>query len=73
MNKLPSKKKDTLKQLGVRFTGQMTLTDKSIVVENFIKFCEVSYASQNYKRGWVSQVFGVLAIQISLARVCVNI
>lgn len=43
MNKLPSKKKDTLKQLGVRFTGQMTLTDKSIVVENFIKFCEVSW------------------------------
>lgn len=42
MNKLPSKKKDTLKQLGVRFTGQMTFTDKSIVVENFIKFCEVS-------------------------------
>jgi len=42
MNKLPPKKKDTLKQLGVRFTGQMTLTDKSIVVENFIKFCEVS-------------------------------
>lgn len=42
MNKLPSKKKDTLKQLGVRFTGQMTLNDKSIIVENFIKFCQVS-------------------------------
>ncbi|XP_055840502.1 putative uncharacterized protein DDB_G0282133 isoform X2 [Episyrphus balteatus] len=40
MNKLPVKKKDTLKQLGVRFTGQMTLADKSIVVENFIKFCK---------------------------------
>lgn len=42
MNKLPSKKKDNLKQLGVRFTGQMTLNDKSIIVENFIKFCQVS-------------------------------
>ncbi|KAM7355617.1 uncharacterized protein ACRADG_001627 isoform 2-T4 [Cochliomyia hominivorax] len=40
MNKLPSKKKDNLKQLGVRFTGQMTLNDKSIIVENFIKFCQ---------------------------------
>lgn len=46
MNKLPSKKKDTLKQLGVRFTGQMTFTDKSIVVENFIKFCEVSMGGE---------------------------
>lgn len=42
MNKLPPKKKDNLKQLGVRFTGQMTLNDKSIIVENFIKFCQVS-------------------------------
>lgn len=42
MNKLPPKKKETLKQLGVRFTGQMTLNDKSIVVDNFIKFCQVS-------------------------------
>ncbi|XP_037941372.1 GATA zinc finger domain-containing protein 14 isoform X2 [Teleopsis dalmanni] len=40
MNKLPSKKKENLKQLGVRFTGQMNLYDKSIVVENFIKFCQ---------------------------------
>ncbi|XP_065358903.1 G-box-binding factor isoform X2 [Calliphora vicina] len=40
MNKLPPKKKDNLKQLGVRFTGQMTLNDKSIIVENFIKFCQ---------------------------------
>ncbi|XP_023305640.2 uncharacterized protein LOC111687431 isoform X2 [Lucilia cuprina] len=39
MNKLPPKKKENLKQLGVRFTGQMTLNDKSIIVENFIKFC----------------------------------
>ncbi|KAI8040790.1 hypothetical protein M5D96_006733 [Drosophila gunungcola] len=60
MNKLPSKKKDTLKQLGVRFTGQMTLTDKSIVVENFIKFCEVSYASQN-KKGLGFGGFGVFS------------
>ena len=42
MNKLPSKKKENLKQLGVRFTGQMTLNDKSIIVENFIRFCQVS-------------------------------
>lgn len=40
MNKLPPKKKETLKQLGVRFTGQMTLADKSIVADNFIKFCQ---------------------------------
>ncbi|XP_017080444.1 protein enabled isoform X1 [Drosophila eugracilis] len=52
MNKLPSKKKDTLKQLGVRFTGQMTLTDKSIVVENFIKFCE-EYDIKDH-RPWLS-------------------
>ncbi|XP_022212895.2 uncharacterized protein LOC111067872 [Drosophila obscura] len=52
MNKLPSKKKDTLKQLGVRFTGQMTLTDKSIVVENFIKFCE-EYEIKDH-RPWLS-------------------
>lgn len=42
MNKLPAKKKDNLKQLGVRFTGQMNLNDKSIIVENFIRFCQVS-------------------------------
>ncbi|XP_023180091.2 homeobox protein 5 isoform X1 [Drosophila hydei] len=52
MNKLPSKKKDTLKQLGVRFTGQMTLTDKSIVVDNFIKFCE-EYDIKDH-RPWLS-------------------
>jgi len=51
MNKLPSKKKDTLKQLGVRFTGQMTLTDKSIVVDNFIKFCEVSLLTGENRKG----------------------
>lgn len=70
MNKLPSKKKDTLKQLGVRFTGQMTLTDKSIVVENFIKFCEVSYASRN-RRGWVSRCCrGVSESNFSCPCVC---
>lgn len=42
MNKLPTKKKDNLRQLGVRFTGQMTLNDKSIIVDNFIRFCRVS-------------------------------
>uniref|UniRef100_A0A1B0G495 Uncharacterized protein n=1 Tax=Glossina morsitans morsitans TaxID=37546 RepID=A0A1B0G495_GLOMM len=40
MNKLPPKKKDNLRQLGVRFTGQMTLNDKSIIVDNFIRFCQ---------------------------------
>lgn len=49
MNKLPAKKKENLKQLGVRFTGQMTLSDKSIVVENFIKFCQVSIYLILYK------------------------
>ncbi|XP_017842232.2 uncharacterized protein LOC108599735 [Drosophila busckii] len=52
MNKLPSKKKDTLKQLGVRFTGQMTLNDKSIVVDNFIRFCE-EYDIKDH-RPWLS-------------------
>uniref|UniRef100_A0A1A9UG27 Uncharacterized protein n=1 Tax=Glossina austeni TaxID=7395 RepID=A0A1A9UG27_GLOAU len=41
MNKLPPKKKDNLRQLGVRFTGQMTLNDKSIIVDNFIRFCQI--------------------------------
>ncbi|XP_050332947.1 mucin-5AC isoform X2 [Bactrocera neohumeralis] len=48
MNKLPAKKKENLKQLGVRFTGQMTLSDKSIVVENFIKFCQ-EYDVQDHR------------------------
>ncbi|XP_054736177.1 uncharacterized protein LOC129243089 isoform X1 [Anastrepha obliqua] len=48
MNKLPAKKKENLKQLGVRFTGQMTLADKSIVVENFIKFCQ-EYDIQDHR------------------------
>ncbi|XP_054086281.1 uncharacterized protein LOC105220928 isoform X2 [Zeugodacus cucurbitae] len=48
MNKLPAKKKENLKQLGVRFTGQMTLSDKSIVVENFIKFCQ-DYDVQDHR------------------------
>lgn len=58
MNKLPSKKKDTLKQLGVRFTGQMTFTDKSIVVENFIKFCEVSSEGEGEWEGGMWKVLG---------------
>nr|XP_036231808.1 uncharacterized protein LOC106618508 isoform X3 [Bactrocera oleae] len=48
MNKLPAKKKENLKQLGVRFTGQMTLSDKSVVVENFIKFCQ-EYDVQDHR------------------------
>ncbi|XP_061400652.1 myb-like protein Q, partial [Musca vetustissima] len=48
MNKLPAKKKENLKQLGVRFTGQMTLNDKSIIVENFIKFCQ-EYDIQDHR------------------------
>ncbi|XP_073840892.1 uncharacterized protein isoform X2 [Musca autumnalis] len=48
MNKLPAKKKENLKQLGVRFTGQMTLNDKSIIVENFIKFCK-EYDIQDHR------------------------
>ncbi|XP_058987830.1 G-box-binding factor isoform X3 [Musca domestica] len=48
MNKLPTKKKENLKQLGVRFTGQMTLNDKSIIVENFIKFCQ-EYDIQDHR------------------------
>ncbi|XP_036331572.1 uncharacterized protein LOC118743148 [Rhagoletis pomonella] len=48
MNKLPAKKKENLKQLGVRFTGQMTLSDKSMVVENFIKFCQ-EYDIQDHR------------------------
>lgn len=42
MNKLPLKKKDQLKALGVTFTGHMSISDKSIIVENFTKFCQVS-------------------------------
>ncbi|XP_067645128.1 serine-rich adhesin for platelets isoform X2 [Eurosta solidaginis] len=48
MNKLPAKKKETLKQLGVRFTGQMTWSDKSIIVDNFVKFCE-EYDVQDHR------------------------
>uniref|UniRef100_A0A1I8QAB7 Uncharacterized protein n=1 Tax=Stomoxys calcitrans TaxID=35570 RepID=A0A1I8QAB7_STOCA len=48
MNKLPTKKKDNLKSLGVRFTGQMTLNDKSIIVENFIRFCQ-EYDIQDHR------------------------
>ncbi|CAD7082816.1 unnamed protein product [Hermetia illucens] len=40
MNKLPVKKKDTLKTLGVTFTGHMSVADKAIIVDNFAKFCE---------------------------------
>lgn len=43
MNKLPIKKKDLLKTLGVTFTGHMSISDKSIIVENFNKFCQVSF------------------------------
>lgn len=43
MNKLPVKKKDQLKALGVTFTGHMSISDKSIIVENFTKFCQVSF------------------------------
>ena len=45
MNKLPIKKKEQLKQLGVTFTGHMSITDKTIVVDNFMKFCQVSQFS----------------------------
>ncbi|XP_075161896.1 uncharacterized protein LOC142234624 isoform X2 [Haematobia irritans] len=48
MNKLPGKKKDNLKSLGVRFTGQMTLNDKMIIVDNFIRFCQ-EYDIQDHR------------------------
>lgn len=43
MNKLPLKKKDQLKALGVTFTGHMSISDKSIIFDNFSKFCQVGF------------------------------
>ncbi|KAL5292195.1 hypothetical protein ACFFRR_011168 [Megaselia abdita] len=48
MNKLPIKKKDLLKTLGVTFTGHMSISDKSIIVENFNKFCD-EYAITDHR------------------------
>lgn len=48
MNKLPNKKKETLKQLGVTFTGHMSIDDKSIIVDNFARFCEVCFLFRFY-------------------------
>lgn len=67
MNKLPPKKKDNLKQLGVRFTGQMTLNDKSIIVENFIKFCQVSAhirSTYEFKIPYICMVILIIKILI---------
>ncbi|KAL5278854.1 hypothetical protein ACFFRR_003470 [Megaselia abdita] len=40
MNRLPIKKKDDLKSLGVTFTGQISIDDKLIIVQNFERFCD---------------------------------